>query len=342
MGEEVMRQALETVVSGRSLDVETARAVMDTMMEGEATPAQVGALVAALRTKGETVDELTGMVESMRAHATHVHLSVDAVDTCGTGGDGAGTFNISTCAAIVAAGAGCPVAKHGNRAQSSRCGSADVLEALGVVISLSADDVRRCVEDAGIGFLLAPDFHPALRHVGPIRRELGIRTVFNVLGPLANPAQVRHQLVGVSNARLAPMMAQVLQRLGHLHALVFTGPDGIDELGVAGSAQCYEVTAEGIRDFVLDPRDAGLEVASLDAVRGGDATTNAAIILAVLNGEGGPRRDAVLINTAAVLLAADHVTTLIDGVARAATSIDSGAARTALDNLVRVSHQAAA
>src|SRR5450631_3568021 len=197
MGEEVMRQALETVVSGRSLDVETARAVMDTMMEGEATPAQVGALVAALRTKGETVDELTGMVESMRAHATRVVLTAGAVDTRGTGGDGALTFNISTAAALVAAGTGCHVAKHGNRAQSSRCGSADVLEALGVVISLSPEGVRRCVEEARIGFLYAPDFHPALRHVAPVRRELGIRTVFNVLGPLANPARVRHQLVGV-------------------------------------------------------------------------------------------------------------------------------------------------
>src|SRR6202163_32321 len=238
MGEEVMRQALETVVGGRCLDGATARAVMDTMMEGKASPAQVGALVAALRTKGETVDELAGMVESMRAHATPVPLRVDAVDTCGTGGGGAGTFNISTAAALVAAGAGCPVAKHGNRAASSRCGSADVLEALGVVISLSPQGGRRCVEEAGIGFLFAPDFHPALRHVVPVRRELGIRTVFNVLGPLANPSRVRHQLIGVSNLRLAPMMAEVLHRLGHVHALVFSGHDGVDEPGAEGPAHC--------------------------------------------------------------------------------------------------------
>ena len=204
-------------------------------MEGKASAAQVGALVAALRTKGETVDELSGMVKSMRAHATPVPLQVDAVDTCGTGGDGAGTFNISTAAALVAAGAGCPVAKHGNRAGVMRSGSADVLEALGVVISLSPQGVRRCVEEAGIGFLFAPDFHPALRHVAAVRRELGIRTVFNVLGPLANPARVRRQSLGVSNARLAPMMAEVLHRLGHVHALVFTGPDGVDELGVPGA-----------------------------------------------------------------------------------------------------------
>jgi anthranilate phosphoribosyltransferase len=342
MGEEVMRQALETVVAGRSLDVSTARAVMDTMMEGEASPALVGALVAALRTKGESVDELSGMVESMRAHATRVPLPVPAVDTCGTGGDIAGTFNISTAAALVAAGAGCPVAKHGNRAASSRCGSADVLEALGVVISLSPDGVRLCVEEAGMGFLFAPDFHPALRHVGPVRRELGIRTVFNVIGPLANPARVRHQSLGVSNARLAPMMAEVLHRLGHIHALVFTGPDGVDELGVGGAAQCYEVTAEGVRDFILDPRDVGLDAAPFESVRGGDAATNAATIRSVLDGERGPRRDVVLLNAAAVLVAADHVLTLLDGVAVAAESIDSGAARQSLDRLARVSHEVAA
>lgn len=340
MGDEVMRQALEVVVSGRGLDAASARAVMDTMMEGEATPAQVGALIAALRTKGETVDELTGMVESMRAHATFVELSVDAVDTCGTGGDGAGTFNISTAAALVAAGAGCPVAKHGNRAASSRCGSADVLEALGVVISLPPEGVRRCVEEAGIGFLFAPDFHPALRHVAPVRRELGIRTVFNVLGPLANPARVRHQLIGVSNPRMAPMMAEVLHRLGHVHALVFAGHDGIDELGVEGTARCYEVTPDGVSESILDAADAGLATAPLDAVRGGDAAMNASIILGVLDGEDGPRRDVVLLNAAAVLFAADRVVTLRDGVGVAAEAIDSGAARRSLADLVRVSHEA--
>jgi anthranilate phosphoribosyltransferase len=342
MGDEVMRQALEAVVTGRGLDAAAARAVMDRIMEGEATPAQIGGLIAALRTKGETVDELTGMVESMRAHATQVPLSVDAVDTCGTGGDGAGTFNISTAAALVAAGAGCPVAKHGNRAASSQCGSADVLEALGVVISLPPAGVRRCVDEAGIGFLYAPDFHPALRHVMPVRRELGIRTVFNVLGPLANPALVRHQLIGVSNPRLAPMMADVLHRLGHVHALVFSGHDGIDELGVDGTARCYEVTPDGVSESIVDAADAGLATASLAAVRGGDATTNAQIILAVLEGEPGPRRDVVLLNTAAVLFAADRVATLRDGVVIAASSIDSGAARRALANLVRASHEEAA
>ncbi len=337
-----MRQALEAVVACRGLDVATARSVMDTIMEGRASPAQVGALVAALRTKGETVEELAGMVESMRAHATKVPLAVDAVDTCGTGGDGALTFNISTAAALVAAGAGCPVAKHGNRAASSRCGSADVFEALGVAISLPPDGVRRCIDETGIGFLYAPDYHPALRHVAPVRRELGIRTVFNVLGPLANPAEVRHQAVGVANGRLAPMMAEVLHRLGHVHALVFTGPDGIDELGVSGPAHCYEVSEDGVHESMVDPRDVGLDVAPLDAVRGGDAATNAAIIVAVLKREPGPRRDVVLLNTAAVLVAADRVSTLREGVAVAAESIDSGAAMRSLENLARVSNEAAA
>jgi len=342
MGEEVMRQALEVVVSGRGLDTASARAVMDTMMEGAATPAQVGALIAALRTKGETVDELAGMVESMRAHATFVPLSVDAVDTCGTGGDGAGTFNISTAAALVAAAAGCRVAKHGNRAQSSRCGSADVLEELGVRVVLDADGVRRCVEEARIGFIYAPAFHPAMRHAAAARRELGIRTVFNVLGPLANPARVRHQLIGVSNPRMAPMMAEVLHRLGHVHALVFAGHDGVDELGVDGTAHCYEVTPDGVSESILDAADAGIATAPLDAVRGGDAATNASIILSVLDGEVGPRRDVVLLNTAAVLYAADRVATLREGIGVAAEAVDSGAARRSLATLVRVSREAAA
>ncbi len=237
-----MRAALETIVGGGCLDVATARAVMDLVMEGSATPAQMGGLLAALRTRGETVDELTGMVMSMRDHATRVELRAGAVDTCGTGGDGSNTFNISTAAALVAAAAGCHVAKHGNRAQSSRCGSADVLEELGVRVVLDAAGVRRCVDEARIGFIFAPAFHPAMRHASAVRRELGIRTVFNVLGPLANPARVRHQALGVAGSAPAEPMARVLQLLGHRHALVFTGPGGIDELGLDGVTHGYEVT----------------------------------------------------------------------------------------------------
>src|SRR5438309_9151523 len=252
-GDTLLRDALERIVGGENLDIRPAQGVMDRIMDGAATPAQMGAILAALRLKGETDDELAGMVMSMRDHATRVELGVDAVDTCGTGGDGSGTFNISTAAALVVAGAGCPVAKHGNRAASSRCGSADVLEALGMTIALSPSAVRRCVECAGIGFLFAPAFHPAMRHAAPVRRELGVRTVFNVLGPLANPARVRHQALGVGAPDLAARMAGVLHRLGHRRAIVFAGPGGLDELGLAGPAHCYEVTPAGVRDFELDP-----------------------------------------------------------------------------------------
>lgn len=335
-----MRDALEHVVSGNDLDAGAARCVMDTIMEGVATPAQVGALLAALRAKGETVDELTGMVESMRAHAITVTLSVDAVDTCGTGGDGLGTFNISTAAALVAAGAGCPVAKHGNRGASSHCGSADVLEALGVVISLPPDGVRRCVEQAGIGFLFAPAYHPAMRHAAAVRRELGVRTVFNILGPLANPARVRHQALGVADPSLAPTMAAVLQRLGHRRALVFSGPDGLDELGLSGPAGCFDVSAAAVRPFTLDPAELGFDPAPAHALRGGDTATNAACITAVLDGATGPSRDVVVLNAAAALVAGELSADLADGVARARESIDSGAARARLRRLVDVSNQA--
>ncbi|HZS13496.1 MAG TPA: anthranilate phosphoribosyltransferase [Candidatus Dormibacteraeota bacterium] len=342
-GDTLLRDALDRVVRGGDLDIDTARAVMDRIMEGAATPAQIGALLAALRTKGETVDEMAGMVQSMREHATQVDLGgLQAVDTCGTGGDGSGTFNISTAAALVVAGAGCPVAKHGNRAQSSRCGSADVLEALGVAIALSPDGVRRCVEEAGIGFLFAQSFHPAMRHAAGVRRELGIRTAFNVLGPLANPAGVRHQSLGVGDAGLALTMARVLHRLGHRRAIVFAGPHGIDELGLAGTAQCHEVTPDGIRDFTLDPQELDIAAAPLEALRGGDAEDNAQRIRRVLGGEPGPALDVVILNAAAALVAAERAPDFGEGLEQARASIASGSARRSLDSLVRVSQQAAA
>jgi anthranilate phosphoribosyltransferase len=338
--DELMRAALETIVRGESLDVTTARAVMDSIMEGSASSAQIGALLAALRTKGETVDELTGMVMSMRDHATSVELEPGAVDTCGTGGDGSNTFNISTAAALVAAGAGCRVAKHGNRAASSRCGSADVLEELGVKVALDAAGVRRCVDEARIGFIFAPAFHPAMRHAAAARRELGIRTVFNILGPLANPARVRHQALGVAgNAPLA-VMAAVLQRLGHKHALVFSGPGGMDELGLDGVTRGHEVTESAMRDIEIDPQALGLQAAPLEAVAGGDAALNASIILAVLDGSSGPPREIVLLNAAAALVAADVVVDMAEGLDRARAAIDSGAARQTLRRLVAVSQSA--
>ncbi len=278
----------------------------------------------------------------MRDHATPVTLPMDAVDTCGTGGDGAHTFNISSAAALVTAGAGCPVAKHGNRAASSRCGSADVFEALGVAISLPPDGVLQCIEDAGIGFFFAPAYHPALRHAAQARRELGIRTVFNVLGPLANPARVRHQALGVGDAALAPIMAEVLRQLGLHRALVFTGPDGLDELGIAGPSQCYDVTPAGVSEFSLDPRELGFEPAPLSALLGGDASDNAARVCSILEGELGPARDVVVLNAAAAIVAAGAASNFPDAVERARESIDSGKAKACLTSLVAVSNRMAA
>lgn len=339
--DELMRAALETIVRGDSLDVPTARAVMDAVMNGTATAAQIGALLAALRTKGESVDELTGMVMSMRDHATPVHLPPGAVDTCGTGGDGSDTFNISTASALVAAAAGCRVAKHGNRAASSRCGSADVLEALGVAVALDAAGVRRCVAEASIGFIYAPAFHPAMRHAGGVRSELGIRTVFNILGPLANPARVRHQALGVAGNAPAEAMATVLQRLGHRHALVFCGPAGMDELGLDGPAHGFEVTEAGVCRTEVDPQALGLAAAPVSALRGGDADENARQVLAVLDGERGAPRDVVLLNSAAAMVAADLVDDMAAGIERAVEAIDSGAARETLRRLVAVSQAVA-
>ncbi len=339
--------ALNQLVEGQDLDAPTARGVMDLIMEGAATVAQVGGILAALRLKGETVEELCGMVESMRDHAVVVPLRAPAVDTCGTGGDRSGTFNISTAAALVAAGAGCAVAKHGNRAQSSRCGSADVLEALDVVISLPPNGVVRCIEEAGIGFMLAPDYHPAMRHVSSVRRELGIRTVFNIMGPLANPARVRHQLIGVPDAALAEKMAAVLLRLGHRRAVVFAGPDGTDELGLHAAARAF-VVGEGMgqngrpgtQELVIDPARLGLTPAPLSALAGGDAADNARRMHSVLGGESGPMHDVVVLNAGAALYAAERVPDIAAGMEEAERSITGGAAARSLEALVRVSNQA--
>jgi anthranilate phosphoribosyltransferase len=338
---DVLLAALNEVVEGRDLDEETARAVMDRFMDGSAAPAQVGALLAALRLKGETVAELSGMVQSMRDHAVQVTLDRPALDTCGTGGDRSGTFNISTAAAIVAAGAGCAVAKHGNRAQSSRCGSADVLEALGVQISLAPEGVARCVRQAGIGFMLAPAYHPAMRHVGPVRQALGIRTAFNIMGPLANPARVRHQLIGTPGADLAEKMAGVLLRLGHRRAVVFSGPDGLDELALHAPAQAFVVGEGRVERTVIDPAGLGLTPAPVSALQGGDAAGNARRMRALLDGEPGPLRDCVVLNAGAALFAAECVPSIAAGIAAASVAVDSGAARERLDTLVRVSTEEA-
>jgi len=330
-------QAIEQLLAGTPLSREQARNVMDQVMAGEATPVQVAGVLIALRARGETVEEMAGFVDSMRAHATPLELPANTIDTCGTGGDRAGTFNISTAAALVAAGAGIPVAKHGNRAASSRCGSADVLEALGVDITLGADGVRRCIEVAGMGFCFAPTFHPAMRHAGPARRELGVRTVFNVLGPLANPGRVRRQALGVGAASLAPLMIRVLQDLGHERALVFYGEDGLDELTTTGPSRVFQLKGGTVTEYELDPRDFGLNRSQPADLKGGTPPENANLLRQVLDGESGPRRDVVLLNAAAAVLAAGRTEAWPEAIAMASESLDSGRARQVLDRLVQTS-----
>ena len=330
-------EAIEQLLQRRSLDRGQARYVMDQVMAGEATAAQVAGLLIALRASGETVDEMTGFVESMRAHATPIEVPPGTIDTCGTGGDRAGTFNISTAAAMVAAGAGIPVAKHGNRAASSRCGSADVLEALGVDITLGPDGVGRCIQAAGMGFCFAPTFHPAMRHAGPARRELGVRTVFNVLGPLANPGRVRRQALGVGAGSLAPLMIRVLQDLGHERALVFYGEDGIDELTTTGPSKVFELQDGQVKDYELDPNELGLPRARPEDLRGGTPPENAELLRQILGGEKGPHRDVVLLNAAAAVLAASRADDWGQAMEVARESLDSGRAAQVLTRLVESS-----
>ena len=334
-------EALEQLLQGNPLTREQARDVMDQVMAGEVTTGQLAGLLIALRAKGETVEEMTGFVESMRAHATPLELPAGAIDTCGTGGDRAGTFNISTAAALVAAGAGIPVAKHGNRAASSRCGSADVLEALGVDITLDADGVRRCIDAAGMGFCFAPTFHPAMRHAGPARKELGVRTVFNVLGPLANPGRVRRQALGVGAAALAPLMVRVLKDLGHERALVFYGEDGLDELTTTGASRVFELKDGQVSEYELTPQELGFARSRAEDLRGGSPPENANLLRRVLDGETGARRDVVLLNAAAAVLAAGRADDWPQAVTVARESLESGRARKVLDRLVETSKRGA-
>ena len=328
-----MQPFLQKLTAGKGLSADEAQAAMDLIFAGEATPAQVGAFLAALRTKGETVEEITGCARSMRAHCTPVvtrHPVV--VDTCGTGGDGVGTFNISTTAAFVVAAAGLPVAKHGNRAASSRSGSADVLEALGVRIDLQPEHVGACLDEVGIGFLFAQRLHGAMRHAAGPRRDLGVRTVFNLLGPLTNPAGAQCQVIGVPEAGLVPMIASVLAALGTRHALVVHG-QGLDELTLTGPSLIAETDAQGLRTYEVAPEDVGLRRAPRGAIMGGTPAENAEISLAVLRGAKGPQRDIVCLNAAAALLAGNAVADLRQGVERAQAAIDSGAALRKLEEL---------
>jgi anthranilate phosphoribosyltransferase len=316
---------LSKIAAGTSLDRDEAAAAMRAVMSGEATPAQVGGLLMALRTKGETVEEIEGLAHTMLGFANPVAPPVPVVDTCGTGGDRSGTFNISTVAALVVAGAGVPVAKHGNRAASSICGSADLLEALGVRIDLDATGVERCLAEAGIAFIFAPVFHPAMGHAGPVRRELRVPTVFNFLGPLTNPARPFAQVVGVSDERMLPLLAQVLARRA-TRARLFRALDGLDELTTTAPSLVFDVEDGNLRESMLDPADLGLARSEVEDLRGGDPEASAAIALAIIHGETGPRRDVVLLNAAAALEVAGRASSLDEGLAMAATSIDSGAA----------------
>ncbi len=333
----MIREAIGALVSGNSLTVEEAASVMEEIMGGEVTPAQFGAFVTALRLKGETVDEITGLAKTMRAKAIPVTIAEPVVDTCGTGGDGSHTFNISTAAAFVAAGAGLKVAKHGNRAMSSQCGSADVLEALGVKIDLNAEQVQRCLQEVGIGFMFAPIFHPAMKHASAPRREIGIRTVFNIIGPLTNPAGAKAQVLGVADESLVEKLALVLQSLGCHHALVVHGEDGLDEITVTGKTQVCELKDGRIKSYSISPEDFGLSRASLDNLKGGTIDENAALLRRILADAPGPRRDVVLMNTAAALVVGDRVETLRQGAALAKEVIDGGHALAKLEQLIEFS-----
>lgn len=337
----MIKEAIQALVSGRSLTMEEAASVMEEIMRGEATPAQFGAFVTALRLKGETVDEITGLAKTMRAKAVRVTITEPVVDTCGTGGDGSATFNISTTDAFVAAGAGLKVAKHGNRAMSSQCGSADVLEALGVKIDLNAEQVLRCLQEVGIGFMFAPVFHPAMKYAASPRREIGIRSVFNILGPLTNPAGARAQVLGVADGTLVEKLALVLKSLDCQRALVVHGEDGLDEITLTGKTQVCELKDDGIKSYSISPDDFGLPRADLSSLRGGTLGENATLLRGVLAGTPGPQRDVVLMNAAAVLLAGDRVETLKQGAALAREVIDGGHALAKLEQLIEFSQSLA-
>jgi anthranilate phosphoribosyltransferase len=333
-----IKALIALVADGTDLSEAQAETAMALMMNGEASQAQVAAFLMALRIKGETVAEITGCARVMRSRATAVtHHQPLTVDTCGTGGDQSNTFNISTTAAFVVAGAGVPVAKHGNRAASSLTGSADLLEALGVNLTLTAAEVGQCIDEVGIGFMFAPALHTSMKHVAQVRREIGMRTIFNVLGPLTNPAGAQSQVMGVFHSNLTEPLARVLGKLGCRHALVVHGLDGVDEISISGPTVVSEIEDGFVHTYRITPEDVGIDRAPREYIRGGAKEENALITEAILAGEIGPRRDVVLLNAAAALVAADQVKSLRDGVIQAALSIDSGAALAKLQALREIS-----
>ena len=336
----MIKEAIETVVNSRSLTFKEAAAVMEEIMSGEATPAQFAAFITALRIKGETVDEIAGLASIMQAKATPVQLTPPVVDTCGTGGDGLCSFNISTTAAFIVAGAGLKVAKHGNRAMSSHCGSADVLEALGVRIELGAEAVAQCLEIVGIGFMFAPVFHPAMKYATAPRREIGIRTVFNILGPLTNPAKAKFQVIGVPSKELGERIAFVLHRLGTEHSLVVHGVDGMDEISISRKSLVWDVNQHRVLPpYEVSPDDLGFMKASMTQIKGGTARQNAKILRGILSGEVGARRNIVIMNAAAALVAGNQASDLKEGASIAEQTLDSGKSLAKLDELIKLSRR---
>ncbi len=336
-----IKSLMQKVATGATLEDDEIEAALEAMMSGIATPAQMAAFLMALRVRGETISEITGACRLMRSAMVPVEAPPDAVDIVGTGGDGHGTYNVSTCAALVAAGAGVPIAKHGNRSVSSLSGASDVLTALGVKLDIPPATIARAISGAGVGFMWAPMHHPAMKHWAPVRAELGIRTLFNLLGPLSNPASVRRQVVGVFDERWVEPLAEVLKNLGSVHAWVVHGHDGLDELTTTGRTRVAELKDGDISVFDVTPDLAGLPTATLAELKGGDASVNAIAIQEVLIGKPGPFRDIVLMNAAAALVVADKAANLADGADRAARAIDDGLAAQALEKLVAITNETA-
>ena len=337
----MIREAIDAVVRRQDLSLEDSAQAMNEIMMGEATPAQISAFITGLRMKGETVDEITGMARTMRGQSLHVETAGDLVDTCGTGGDGRGTINVSTAAAIVTAATGVKVAKHGNRAASGQCGSADVLEAMGVKIDLAPDGVKQCIDEEGFGFMFAQTFHPSMRHAGGPRREIGIRTVFNILGPLTNPAGAQGQVLGVADETIGEKMAEVLGSLGTRRAMVVYGMDGLDEISIGAPTQVWELAEGKVSSYIIAPEDAGLNRASVDEILGGTVETNADRLTRVLSGEIGPALDVVLLNAAAALMVGGTVSTFREGVDQARKAVVEGRAAAKLAAIVGLSQRLA-
>src|SRR5215831_13942789 len=331
-----LKSIIGKVATGATLTREESAAAFDSLMSGEATPSQMGGLLMALRVRGETVEEITGAVSAMRSKMLRVSAPADAVDIVGTGGDGSGSVNVSTCASFIVAGAGVPVAKHGNRALSSRSGAADVLASLGVRIDLKPEQVGRCVREAGIGFMFAPAHHPAMKNVGPTRVELATRTIFNLLGPLSNPAGVRRQMVGVFSRQWVLPLAEVLKNLGAESVWVVHGSDGLDEITLTGPTFVAALEKGNVRTFEVTPEEAGLGRVGSEGLKGGDADANAVALRGVLNGEPSAYRNVALLNAAAALIVAGRATTLKEGIAIGMQSIDSGAAAARLRDLITI------